>query len=94
MSKKLSYILYKKLPYLTIIPQRAPHEDAEIIGNRAGLVALKDAIQAALSSVQDFPIARQEEYAPDGEAYTIVVREHTTDAIQMMNPRYTDKDFA
>ena len=73
---------------LHIIAQKWPHQSALVIGDRAGLIALRNTLFLALSG----GVASDSVYAHDGEGYSVVVihREDMTDAPF----GYTDDEFA
>lgn len=61
------------MPKLNIYAQPTYHEDAWIVGNLAGLAALRDAINAAIA----MPGAGQsiaQVFATDGEGYRVIVQ--------------------
>lgn len=54
---------------LHIHAQQAPHDEAFVVGNRQGLLALRQAIDAALESGQGETAA----FAADGEGFSVFV---------------------
>lgn len=62
-------------PLLHVHAQGAWHQEAYVVGNVQGLVALRDAIQTALGQLQQRPNGQGEAtvYVADGEGYDVVV---------------------
>jgi len=56
-----------KIPLLHIYGQAAWHDEVRIIGNKDGLLALRNAITKALNSTEGNGVASV--YASDGEGY-------------------------
>ena len=73
---------------LHIIAQKWPHQSALVIGDRAGLIALRNTLFLALSGGE----ASASVYANDGEGYGVIVihREDMTGAPY----GYTAEEFA
>lgn len=66
------------LPMLHIYPQTYHHTEAMVVGNRQGLLALREAIDRALEGEGEQKVARvsQDVFVMDGEGYTAwVVRQ-------------------
>ena len=60
-------------PMIHIYPSEMHHAEATILGNRAGLQALRDLIDAALREASPNDLAHS--FLPaDGEGYSIIVR--------------------
>ena len=70
MDKGISYM--NKYPVVHIYSQHAHHMEAIILGNRAGLMALKKAINTSLGRFEGR--GTQEVYVNDGEGYDIEVQ--------------------
>lgn len=81
-------IILRQLPMVHLYGQPSWHDDAHIIGNRAGLEALRDAIDAALRSGAE----EAEVYATDGEGYGIKVVELSDTLMDEMPLPYTDPE--
>lgn len=75
----------ERTPWLHIRSQTRNHGQAEVIGTRAGLVVLRDAINAALDSGKSETTA----FASDGEGYGVFVRRSRT-LSGLGNPFYVD----
>ena len=56
--------------YVNVYPQGSEHQPVELLATAAGLRAVRDAIDAALSD----GVASAEVFASDGEGYSLVVR--------------------
>lgn len=80
--------ILRQLPKVLIYPQPYWHQEAEVIGNRAGLEALRDAITRALGNGLD----EAEVYCTDGEGYGITVLELCDELLDEMPLPYTDDD--
>lgn len=74
-----------KVPWLAIYAQREEHENARIVGSRAGLERLRDAIDSALSCGAS---AWERVVAPDGEHYDVVIGPRTPQEIWRAEPHY------
>lgn len=72
--------------WLHIRGQFSYHCEAYIVGSRTGLLALRDAIDAALAGTEGEAIA----YANDGEGYAVTVR-RTSRLRDMGRPPYIDQ---
>ena len=60
-----------RIPCLELRAQSMPHDDGSILGNRAGLEALRAAIDQALQ--EHIQMGEVEVFAADGEGYTLSV---------------------
>lgn len=63
-----------KLPWLHVYGQYREHSGATIIGTREGLAALRDAVDAALTS----GTGNAAVFATDGEGYGLIVERAST----------------
>lgn len=77
------------LPILHLIAQSRWHEPAFVVGNRAGLIALRNAIDAALARAE--PAA--EVMCRDGEGYRVHVRCVPADEMDAIPLGYTDREL-
>jgi len=75
---------------INLYSQFTYHEDAKIIGDREGLMALRDALNAALDCIDKKP-CMIDVYASDGEGYTLSVICLDDDAI-FPSPYYASED--
>lgn len=69
-----------RVAWLHLYPQVAQHDDVAVVGTRAGLTALRDAIDAVLQPNASSPGVAIVAFARDGESYTAhvnLVDEHT-----------------
>lgn len=82
--------ILRQLPMVHLYGQPIQHMDAHIIGNRAGLEAVRDAIDAALRSGAEEALA----FAIDGEGYGIKVIELRDAIMDEMPLPYTDPEAA
>lgn len=80
--------ILRQLPMVHLYGQPSWHDDARIIGNRAGLEALRDAIDKALRSGAE----EAEVYACDMEGYGIKVVELSDTLMDEMPLPYTDPE--
>ncbi len=80
--------LIHQLPQVHIYGQPSWHDNAHVIGNRAGLEALRDAINDALRTGAQ----QAEVYATDGEGYGIKVVELADAILDEMPLPYTDPE--
>lgn len=77
---------------INLYPQITYHDDAEIIGDRDGLTALRDALNAALDCI-DKKTCRIDVYASDGEGYMLSVVCIDDDS-RFPNPYYESDESA
>lgn len=75
---------------LHLYGQCANHEEAWVVGNKAGLKALRDAIDRALTSDQ---VEGASQYAVDGEGYKVLVLPLSTEGMADLKLPYTDDGF-
>lgn len=80
--------ILRQLPQVHLYGQPIQHMDAHVIGNRAGLEALRDAITKALATGAE----EAEVYATDGEGYGIKVMELSDAIMDDMSLPYTDPE--
>ena len=71
---------------LHIYPQEGPHDDAIILANREGLLALKGLIEDALTNPTQALFI-----TGDGEGYHLFVSQ--TDSVSKFSTPYTEKMF-
>lgn len=84
-----SKYIIRQMPTVHVYPAESQHGEAYIVGNRAGLEKLWNAITEALNS-DESEIATADVYAKDGEGYDLIVVE-ACDAIMDETPLpYTD----
>lgn len=74
------------IAWLHLRGQFTYHSEAHIVGSRAGLTALRDAINSALDSRE----ATADVFASDGEGYQVLVRRSAT-IRDMGEPPYLDE---
>lgn len=72
---------------LHIYPQASWHEEAYVVGNIDGLVALRDAINRALGTGS--PQAATE-FPADGEGYRVLVLPVSEDGVRMLRLPYCE----
>lgn len=81
---------YLRQPWLNIYGQDHPHSEAEIIGTRSGLVALRDLLDVVLTDLGLPEGACTKEFvATDGEGYAIRLQRIEPDQINKTSPLYT-----
>lgn len=76
---------------LVVIGQYCEHDDARVIGNVAGLRALRDALDVVLSR----PASRagRQVFAPDGEGYLVHAQRLSDEKAWALKPVYAaDKE--
>ena len=73
-----------ELPVLHIYPTKWPHEELVIVGNKAGLARLAQAV--SFQEVQGADCA-------DGEYYDIIVIETSKEVLDQLPLPYTDEAF-
>lgn len=74
-------------PFLHLYPQLDNHIEAWVVGNKAGLKALKKAITAAL---KDERLKGEQAFAADGEGYQVLVLPLTNEQIKTVRVPYTE----
>lgn len=72
---------------LHIYAQQQEHGEAYIIGDRAALIALRDAVDQAIKD--DSPVAFNS-FTSDGEGYTTIVKQSTVEQINEYRLPYTN----
>lgn len=78
-----------KIPYIHIYGQYSNHDDAFIIGNKEGLIALSDALDMVSAEWNNDTIG-VDIFTCDGEGYKIIIkRANDEDMEQLMLP-YTE----
>lgn len=75
-------------PWLHLYTQERWHDDAAIVGTRAGLSALRDALDVALATGDGH--AECELFANDGEGYQLTVVAIDYERMETMALPYTD----
>ncbi|MCM8735932.1 hypothetical protein M5E06_17500 [Azospirillum sp. A1-3] len=80
--------ILRQIPMVHLYGQPSWRDDAHIIGNRAGLESLRDAIDKALKTGAE----EAEVFATDGEGYGIQVVELNDAILDDMRPPYTDPE--
>ena len=76
----------RKAPWLHIRGQFSYHGEAYVVGSKAGLIALRDALNVAIEQGEGEATV----YANDGEGYGVTVR-RTSRVRDMGNPPYIDE---
>jgi len=71
---------------LAVYAEPAWHDDADVVGDREGLTALRDAIDAALAT----GYGRADVTMHDGEGYTVHVAMGTYDEFARLETPYTE----
>ena len=74
-------------PWMHIYGQPMWHADAAIMGTRAALSALRDAIDKALATGME---SRMEAFASDGEGYHVIVSIRSMDGLESEPLPYTE----
>lgn len=77
---------FEALPWLHIYQPDFPHSEGRVHGTRAGLAAVRDAIDRALSTGRS---ALAEVIASDGEGYGVEVEIRNRDALEKTGSMYT-----
>lgn len=76
--------------FLHIYGQFMWHDDANIVGDREAITALRDALSAALDDRWGVSMAR-DVFVNDGEGYTVTVNVVDDEPMQKMAGPYTDE---
>lgn len=76
---------FDALPWLHIYPPEFPHSEGRVCGTRAGLTAVRDAIDFALNTGRS---ALAEVIASDGEGYGVQVDIRNRDALEKIGSMY------
>lgn len=77
-------------PYLHVYPQWSWHTEASICGNRPAIAQLRDALTAALDSPDGVSMSA-EQFATDGEGYSVLVYVLPEPEMHRMTPFYEDE---
>jgi hypothetical protein len=75
---------------LHLYAQPFPHEEARIVGTRAGLEKLQKVLNQALSSTKDHPGATTETFTSDGEGYLVYIQMLSEKEMEELRLPYTD----
>lgn len=82
-----------EIPVVNVYPQRSPHDDAFIVGNKEGLVALRSAIDEALNDPGG--LGTKLSYVADGEGFVILVkRVDTWDSLDGVALPYFGEEYS
>jgi len=76
-----------KIPLLHVLPQSIPHDEAVIVGNLAGLLELKTALDLA---IQRGSGVSRSVFCNDGEGYRVMVIATTNEKMKDVPFGYTD----
>ena len=76
-----------ELPLLHVLPQHQWHDEVVIVGNMAGLLKLKAALDDAISRGEN---VSRSVFCTDGEGYRVIVIPATNDQMEEVPYGYTD----